>query len=694
MPTSLPIATATVLLCAASASVSAAPQPIESFARRPQMHGVTISADGRYIAFLSGSNDDTVLMTFDRNQSGSAFRRVTASEPGKFDLGWCRWANDKRLLCGLYGNIRGSKFAELPFKRMFAVDADGTALKTLEQSRDIANTFVAKTSVRNFSMAEGGGATAINKGNNPQHYADWHLSDNGGFGRPGGLAAYLAPERQDEFIDLTPDDDDTVLVQLDDNRNSYPTVFQLNIYTGNSGVRLEENPPIRRFVTDGRGNPRLGWGTQDLKTFYYARLEGDRDWRKLGATQALSASIQLRPIAMTAEANTAYAIGPFEGRDALWTIDLADKREPQMLFKHPLVDVGEPILQTNRRLLGLRYDVERPYVWYADEYQRQLIERLERQFPGRAHEIADSSEDKKMLVIQVSSDVDLGTYYLFDTVNVKLQKLGAAYPELDQSTLGTMTNITYKASDGTEIPGYLTVPTGAQRKNLPLVVMPHDGPAARDSWKFSFLRTFLANRGYAVLQMNYRGSSGFGQKWQLDGQQDWGGVVYSDIQDATRWAVGEGIADPKRICIMGWGFGGYEALLGAARNGDAYRCAVSIAGITDLDMYEDHGAMSGEKDYRRALIGTDREKVKRNSPVENAAQIGIPVLLVHGDRDWQVQVDHAGAMAKALKKQKKPVEEVIIKGAGHELERKSDRVTLLKAVEEFLAKHLGPGAAT
>ena len=627
-------------------------------------------------------------MTFDRNQAGSAFRRVTASEPGKFDLGWCRWANEKRLLCGLYGNIRGTRYAELPFKRMFAVDADGSALKTLDPSRDVANTFHAKTSVRNFSMGEGGGASGISKGGNPAAYADWHLSDNAGFGR-GGFAATLSPERQDEFIDLMPGDPDTVLIQLDDNRNSYPTVFQLNIYTGNAGVKLEENPPMRHFVTDGNGNPRIGWGTQDLKTFYFARLDGDRDWRKLGATQALSATDQLRPIAMTSETNTAYAIGPFEGRDALWTIDLADKREPQMLFKHPLVDVGEPILQTNRRLLGVRYDVERPYVWYADEFQRQLVERLERQYPGRAHEIVDSSEDKKMLVIQSSSDVDLGTYYLFDPVNVKLQKLGAAYPELDQKTLGTMTNITYKAADGTEIPGYLTVPSGAAKKNLPLIVMPHDGPSSRDSWKFSFLRTFLANRGYAVLQMNYRGSTGFGQKWQLDGQQDWGGIIYSDIQDATRWAVSEGIADPKRVCIMGWGFGGYEALLGAARNGSAYRCAVSIAGITDLEMYEDHGSMSGEKDLRRAMIGTDREKVKRNSPVANAAQISVPVMLVHGDMDWQVQVDHASAMTRALRKQKKPVKEVIIKGAGHELERKSDRMTLLKEVEEFLAKNLG-----
>ena len=146
------------------------------------------------------------------------------------------------------------------------------------------------------------------------------------------------------------------------------------------------------------------------------------------------------------------------GRDALWSIDLADKREPQLLFKHPLVDVGEPIIQTDRQLVGVRYDVERPYVWYADPKQRELIDRLEKQFPNRVFDIIDGSENKKTLLIQSSNDIDLGTYYIYDTEKDKLQKLGTAYPELDQTSLGTMTYITYKAADGTEIPGYLTVP--------------------------------------------------------------------------------------------------------------------------------------------------------------------------------------------------------------------------------------------
>jgi len=286
--------------------------------------------------------------------------------------------------------------------------------------------------------------------------------------------------------------------------------------------------------------------------------------------------------------------------------------------------------------------------------------------------------------------VDDGTYYIFDKASDKLQKLGVSYPELDQKSLGTMTNILYKATDGTEIPGYLTVPNGVEKKNLPMVVLPHDGPTERDSWQFSYLRTFLANRGYAVLQMNYRGSAGFGEKWRLAAHQDWGGISYTDIQDATRWAVKEGIADPKRICIMGAGFGGYAALLSATRNADnTYRCAISIGGFADLELLKTHAAAFGDRATRQEQIGSDGAKIRRDSPLQNARDVNIPVLLVHGAKDWQVQSLQTHEMAKALDRHDKDMEVVVIKGAVHDMERKSDRVTLLTEVEQFLARNLG-----
>jgi dipeptidyl aminopeptidase/acylaminoacyl peptidase len=318
------------------------------------------------------------------------------------------------------------------------------------------------------------------------------------------------------------------------------------------------------------------------------------------------------------------------------------------------------------------------------------MDQINRQFPTRSNLVVDMTRDGDTLVIRSFSDVDDGTYYLFNREEKKLKRLGTAYPELKTESLGEMKSITYKAADGTEIPGYLTVPNGVKAENLPLIVLPHDGPAARDTWRFSFLRTFLANRGYAVLQMNYRGSSGYGQKWRDAAKQDWGGVSYSDITDATRWAVAQGIADPKRVCIAGWGFGGYAALLGAARNSDMYKCSISIGGVADLAMLRDNASTSGVASaaFLDGQIGSEKEKLARNSPADHADSIGIPVLLVHGDLDWQVQIDQSKKMASALKKQKKDHKAVFIKGAGHDLDRKSDRMTLLREVEEFLQKNL------
>lgn len=671
------------VFCAFSTLALAAPQPIDSFARRPQMRGVTISDDGRYIAFLSGSGDDTVLMTFDRTQTGSAFKRVTASQPNKFDIGWCRWATNTRLVCGLYGNTRGKKYAEAPFKRLFAINADGSAPKALQESRDEANPLKPTTSARNFSMNYG---AAIERGNTSQYALMQNLYVTGS-GASQNYVTRFETSSQDEVVDFTPNDPDTLLIQSDEDHDGYPALIQVNINNANRSVKLLQNPPIQTFVTDGRGEARLGWGfTRDGETNYFARLAGEREWHPLAATNSASEQYRMRPIAMATEPNTAYAYGVYEGRDALWSLDLSDKREPKLLFKHPLVDVGQPIVRLDGRLLGVKYDVERPYVWYAEPKHRELIDRLEAQFQNRVFEIVDSSEDQKVLVLQSSSDTDFGTFYLYDADKDKLQKLGASYPELDQTSIGSMTNILYKAADGTEIPGYLTVPSGAEKKNLPLVVMPHDGPATRDSWNFSYLRTFLANRGYAVLQTNYRGSAGFGAKWRSDARQDWGGLIYSDIQDATKWAIAEGIADPKRICILGTGFGGYEALLSAARNDGTYKCAVGIGAIADLQLQRDIAGSSDPGAKRE--IAADKKKLALESPLENADKIGIPVLLIHGDKDWQVQIDHLRKMENALDKNKKDVTVVEIPGGTHDFERKSDRVTVLGEVETFFKANL------
>jgi dipeptidyl aminopeptidase/acylaminoacyl peptidase len=291
--------------------------------------------------------------------------------------------------------------------------------------------------------------------------------------------------------------------------------------------------------------------------------------------------------------------------------------------------------------------------------------------------------------VRASSDVDEGTYYLFDVSQRHLIKVGTSHPDTDPATIGHMQSISYPAQDGTTIPGYLTTPPGQRAEHLPLIVMPHGGPIARDSWGYDFLRAFLVSRGYAVLQMNFRGSSGYGEKWLYDARQElWGGLTYSDIIDGARWAVKQGIADPSKLCIVGWSFGGYAALLAATRNSDLFRCSVSIAGVSDLSMLErqDLNFIGGAS--TRDQIGTNSAKLKADSPRNSAANVNIPLLMIHGDNDVQVNVEQSIAMDRALTKAQRPHEFILIKGADHQMSRESDRTTLLTAIDKFLATSL------
>jgi dipeptidyl aminopeptidase/acylaminoacyl peptidase len=328
---------------------------------------------------------------------------------------------------------------------------------------------------------------------------------------------------------------------------------------------------------------------------------------------------------------------------------------------------------------------------YTDSQAERIADTVRTALPGQLVVISASTTDRRIYLIHTSSDVNPGTYYLDDVNKGTLQVIGQVSSRIVADQLPHMRNITYPAKDGTRIPGYLTVPLGVRPENLPLVVMPHGGPIARDRWEYFFLRDFLANRGYAVLQMNFRGSSGYGEAWYHAAHQDWGGLTYSDIVDGTAWAIKQGIADPKRVCVVGWSFGGYAALLSATRDSALYRCAVSIAGVSDLSLLLNQTAQFMASEVSKEQIGTDKEKLAAGSPRRHADAVTIPILLVHGDKDPQVNLIESEEMAQALKRANKPYELLVLKDADHQIERETDRAAMLTAIEKFLLMNLGPG---
>jgi dipeptidyl aminopeptidase/acylaminoacyl peptidase len=635
-------------LCAFAAVVPAksATPTIESFAARARVEGVAISPDGRYVVEIQTRLGRGAVVVFDRRGGTEKRPQTIMGEPEHFRLTWCRWATSVRAVCALEAMVPGATFV-YPITRLVGVDADGHNMLVLLQNS---------------------------------------LSVQGQF--------------EDRIIDWDPGIKDTVLIEADEGLNAAqqaivrgggsvignvgshatPAVFELNVVTGELKLRVRPHEPIRHFRTDNRGEVRLGWGLEGATVSYFARLSGETNWRSLAKFEAFSRERHFDPIAISRDQpNKAYAIGPSEGREALWLIDLNDREEPSLVYSHPAVDVTNPLLAPDGRLLGVYYNTDLPHTYYTEPQLESIIEAVNKRLP------------EKVYVIRSYSDIEFSHYYVLDLSAGSFTDCGQPYPDLDAADMGRMQPISYPARDGTSIPGYLTVPKGKSPHGLPLIVMPHGGPIARDAWRYFFLQQFLASRGYAVLQMNFRGSSGYGSDWFFAAHQDWGGLTYNDVVDGAKWAVHEGIADPARICTVGWSFGGYISLLAATRDGDLFHCAVSISGLSDLRMLLDEGHHWLNGDVRQKQVGTDTEKLKRDSPRLHAGEVKIPVLLIHGDHDAQAPFEQSEVMDQALTRAGKPHRFVVIKGADHSMSGESDRVTLLNAIEDFLSVSLSSG---
>ena len=645
-----------VVLCCAVSAGAQSPPPIAAFVGTRSLEGVALSPDGHYLAMLVRAPQGRIAFVRDLKEESVPMKALFGSTKDA-QLTWCRWTSAARLLCGFQNATQGPGFV-YNATRIMAIDADGKNSTTL-------------------------------------------ISDSGVGGG----------QFQDQILSSTLAEPDTVLVQANQSQlrsssllvaksgqttSVFPAVQELNVVTGAIHEKLPPFPPIRNFLADRHGEVRLGWGYEQNSTevSFYARQEhaGAHDWKLLFKRDAFGPG-GYRPLAICIDQpDCLFAMADNQGHDALWRIDLSGQTPAKLEYANAMVDVAGPAFGADGRLLGVVYETDRPVFVPVDPKVRGLLNALKGALGDSFVSIADSRSDENVFLVHTFSDVDPGTFFLLDASKGSLKLIGRAYPDLDPKTLPRMQSISFPAADGTTIPGYLTVPTGRHAEHLPLIVMPHGGPGARDHWEFDPLRLFLASRGYAVLQVNFRGSSGFGSKWLMDAHQDWGGLSYSDITDGARWAIHQGIADPAHMCIVGWSYGGYAALLGAVRNADLYRCAVSVAGVSDLSLLEAQTSNFVNGAIVREQIGTLRQKLKDDSPQRHADSVNMPVLMIHGDMDSQSNVQQSVAMDYELTHAHKKHELVIIKDGWHALSLESERTKLLTTIERFLAENLGPGA--
>lgn len=340
-----------------------------------------------------------------------------------------------------------------------------------------------------------------------------------------------------------------------------------------------------------------------------------------------------------------------------------------------------------------------PTVNYIDPNSAtaKLHHALSMKFPGSYVHFVNFSEDGGKLLFSVYSDRDPGSYFLLDTHTYKAAKLFDTYPWIDPAKMAERRPLHFKASDGMELEAILTIPKGVDLANLPMVLLPHGGPIdVQDDWSYDNDAQFLANRGYLVLQVNYRGSSGRGADFMEAGYLKWGTRIQQDLIDGVKWAIAEKYADPQRVCVYGGSFGGYSAMMTTIRAPGMFKCAVGYAGIYDLAMMYKKGDIKQDKSgrsYLNTVIGRNDAELTANSPDKLADKIDVPVFLVHGEDDKRAPFAQAKAMRAALDAAHKPYEWLSKPGEGHGFYDEKNNIEFYTALQTFIAKHIGAGVS-
>jgi dipeptidyl aminopeptidase/acylaminoacyl peptidase len=464
-----------------------------------------------------------------------------------------------------------------------------------------------------------------------------------------------------------------------------------------SGARrrvVAQRPPVRHWVSDGRGAVRLGLALEKGSGSVFVRDAGSGELTLL-ARQELADPQAFGPIGFGSNAAELYAIRLYDGRYSLFHVDLARGGALSLMYSDPVYDVLGPLdlARGTRELLGVRYLATYPRVHFFDNTAAAAQRWIDEQLPGTSNYVLERSRDGSRQLIWSESDVDPPTLHLFEAKQQTLRPIAHLYPALERAHLSRTQPLTFRARDGQVIPAYLTLPIGQPPVGLPAVVLVHGGPQTRDSWRFDPLVQFLAAQGYAVLQANFRGSAGYGADFLAAGAGHWGSTIHNDITDAARWLGEEGYADAHRICIVGQSFGGYAAMLGAVRESSVYRCAASFAGVSDLVALAEFKERFEFADVWRARIGSDRSVLAQMSPLSLVHLAETPLLVMHAPDDAVVPVAQSRRFVAALERAGKEHLYLEPPECDHDMTADSCRRTVFEALAGFLKHHLHEGAA-
>ena len=495
-----------------------------------------------------------------------------------------------------------------------------------------------------------------------------------------------------DVVDILYDDDAHLIVQHNRRDPKVFDVFRIDVKSGEEKLVAQNPGNITGWETDHDGRLRLAVTTDGVNTSLLYREAESEPFKSILTTNFKES---VTPLFFTFDNRKVY-VSSNRGRDkaAIFVFDPQTAKEGEMLYEHPEVDVETMAYSRKRKVLTtISYVTWKTERRFLDPETEAMFRDVEAKLPG--YEVAfvswNRAEDK--FVVASFSDKTRGKRYLYDKAAKKLELIADISPWLPESDLADMKPIRYTSRDGLAINGYLTLPRGVEAKNLPVVVNPHGGPWARDVWRFNPEVQFLANRGYAVLQMNFRGSTGYGRKFWEASFKQWGRKMQDDVTDGVQWLIREGVADPKRVAIYGGSYGGYTTLAGVAYTPDLYAAAVDYVGVANLLTF-----MKSIPPYWKPylemfyeMVGnpeTETEMMKAASPVFSAERIKTPLLIAQGAKDPRVAKNESDQMVDAMRKRGVEVEYLVKDNEGHGFRNEENRFEFYEAMEKFLRRHL------
>lgn len=640
----------------ASAQIAPLADDAKAFGARAAATQVAISPSGNKVVMLvAGPGRSVQAKVFDLT-TGAATTPISA--PGDPEtLYWCQFATDVQLVCKYGGNLNMTGQI-VEFTRLITVGTDGKGLKQLGQRKSFYDDGLRQFDGTILDWLPGQGGSVL--------MAREYLPEANRTG------SHIARNKQGLGVD------------------------RIDLQTLKSDGIEAPDKSVSGYMTDGRGNVRVrirqeatNDGTLTGKTSYAYRLPGSRDWKQLGEYDSRN-DTGIYPLALEADSNSLFVLKKLNGRDALYRVTLDGTETTTLVAKNDRVDIGGvERFGRGQRVIAYHYAEDRSRTVYFDPEFQKLAGSLGKALPASPLiDFAGASSDGNSLLIFAGSDTNPGTYYFLDRKTREMAEIADVRPGLKGKTLSPVKAVTYKSRDGATIPAYVTIPAGSSGKNMPAVVLPHGGPSARDEWGFDWLAQFLAARGYVVIQPNYRGSAGYGDDFQNDNAfRNWQ-TAMADITDSARYLVDSGIAAKDRLAIVGWSYGGYAALQSAAIEPDLFKSVVAIAPVTDLSLLKRQAEGFTNSELVKDMVGSG-EHIRNGSPLRNAAAIKAPVLLVHGDIDANVGIEHSQKMAGALQAAGKRVEFLSYKGLDHQLDDSTARIEMLTKMGQALDKAIG-----